>query len=136
MKNWSIAIGILIVVGIVFTMTLVKNDWDLGNNYYYLPPYEAVDIGNPEGSMIYKSYQREVFSEIKIYGEVTVVNHDENFIIAIQRKSDKAENTNNKILSYFIINKKTDAIYGPLSERNYIQKRKELGVPKALEFPK
>lgn len=136
MKKWSIAILVLIAAGIVFTMMFEKHDWDLGNSYYYLPAYEAIDTGTEEGSMIYKSNQRNVFSEIKIYGEVTGVNHDENFIIATQRKRGKVENVNNKIVQYFIINKKTDVVYGPLSERNYVQKRKELGVPKVLELPK
>jgi len=50
--------------------------------------------------------------------------------IAIKKLKDS------KIHYYWIINKKTDDIYGPLNWNEYLQKRKELGVPKKLKLEK
>jgi len=50
--------------------------------------------------------------------------------IAIKKLKDS------KIHYYWIINKKTDDIYGPLNWNEYLQKRKELGVPKELKLVK
>ncbi len=134
MKIWSVAISLLVVVSVVFIINFMEDAHTLGNDYYYLPLYEAIDIGFPGGSVIYKSYQKNVFTDIKIRGEVTAVNYDDNFIIATQQKKENAENYSDKTVNYFIIVKITDDVYGPLSKTEYIQKRKYLGVLKELKF--
>ena len=49
----------------VFLMYSCYDDQNLGNNYFYLPMYEAYDIGY-EGSIIYKSHKKLLFSDIII----------------------------------------------------------------------
>lgn len=87
MKKWIIVICVLITIGIVFFITKTEKDTEtLGDNYYYLSPYEAIDVGFPEGAIIYKSSQKNLFSDIKIQGEVISINYDKDFIVAVQQK--------------------------------------------------
>lgn len=43
-------------------------------------------MGFPEGAIIYKSSQKNLFSDIKIQGEVISINYDKDFIVAVQQK--------------------------------------------------
>lgn len=134
MKKWIIVICVLITIGIVFFITKTEKDTEtLGDNYYYLSPYEAIDVGFPEGAIIYKSSQKNLFSDIKIQGEVISINYDKDFIVAVQQKSS-AELVKDKMLYYFIIEKKLDNVIGPLSKQEYLKKREELGVPRELKL--
>jgi hypothetical protein len=141
MKKWIIVIGIaLLLIGILFFVT-GDDEQILGDNYFYLPEYEAVDVGYPGGAIIYKSPQKNLFREIKIHNKVLSVAHNRDFILAIQQPMDslltKKESSNvsdNKVLNYFIIVKKSDSIYGPLSKPEYLQKRKELNIPEDLKL--
>ena len=64
----------------------MENDnQELGDNYYFLHDYEAVDIGFPDGAVIYKATQKNVFNNIKIHGNVVGANSNNDFIIAIQK---------------------------------------------------
>ena len=46
---------------------------ELGNGYYYLPDYEALDIGYCKGSTIYKSIQKNCFQTVLIQGGILEV---------------------------------------------------------------
>jgi hypothetical protein len=67
------------------------------------------------------------------------VNKNKDFIIAIQnvhKSNVEAVSPINVLdsnsLNYFIIEKKTDLVYGPLSKVEYFKKRDELRIPKKL----
>jgi len=134
-----IAIFVILLSGVLFFIWGV-DEQNLGDNYYYLPKYEAVDIGYPGGAIIYKSAQKNIFSDIKIHGNVISVDNNKDFIIAIQNAdSSNIEKTNSSIaeknsLNYFIIVKKSNLIYGPFNKEEYLQKRDELRVPKELKL--
>lgn len=134
MKKWIIAIIVLLIVcGVLFLITRT-DEQTLGENYYYLPEYEAYDVGYPEGGIIYKSSERYLFSNIIIHGNVIRMNDNKGFIIAMQLKNDSTKIDKNELLHYFIIEKKSDLIYGPYKKEEYLQKREELGVPKELQL--
>ncbi len=140
MKNWIITAVILFLLFFLYLIWGEFNEQDLGDNYYYLPKYEALDIGFPDGAIIYKSVQRNVFSDVKIQKNVVCVIKNKEFIIAI--REDDSLNINNansksidsSYLHYYIIVKKTDVIYGPLSRNEYLKKRKVLKIPDNLKF--
>ncbi|MBO9619646.1 MAG: hypothetical protein J7539_11480 [Niabella sp.] len=58
---------------------------ELGNNYYYLPDDEAYDTGFPDGSIIYKSEDKNSFADIKIIADISEVKHDNRYIIVLQQ---------------------------------------------------
>jgi len=140
MKKWIIAF-VIILSGVIFLFWGADSQ-NLGGNYYYLPKYEAIDIGYPGGGIIYKSTQKNIFRDIKIHGNVINIGNNTDFIIAIQNTDtsyiEKAHSNfvEKDSLKYFIIVKKTDLIYGPYNNKDYIQKREELGVPDKLELEK
>lgn len=140
MKKNIIAIVIMLLLVVLCLILGRDNEQDLGDNYFYLPKYEAVDIGYPDGAIIYKSAERNVFSDVKIHKNVITVNKNKNFIIAIQQddslniKSIYPTAQDNKRLHYFIIVKQTDMVYGPFSKNEYLKKREELKVPTNLKL--
>ena len=134
MKKLIIAILIIIFCVIIVFVFMGNDEQDLGDNYYFLPEYEAIDIGFPDGATVYKASQKYVFNDIKIQGNVVNAISNTDFIIVSQRKgSSKVENDS---LQYYIIAKKTDSIYGPYNTDGYLQKRKKLIVPKKLILKK
>ena len=140
MKKWIITIVIILLLVVVYLIWGRVNEQDLGDNYYYLPKYEAVDIGYPDGAIIYKSAQRNVFSDVKIHRTVICVNKNKDFIIAIQQddsvniKSIQSNVLDSIYLHYFIIAKQTDMVYGPFSKIEYLKKREELKIPHNLKL--
>ena len=105
---------------------------ELGNGYYFLPKYEAIDVGYPEGeAIVYKSNEEYSFSNIRIRGDVLEVHADSEFIIA-KRDPLISWETNTGILEYFIILKKNDSVIGPLTKEKFILKAKKSGIN--LEF--
>lgn len=99
-----------------FTLTLFSvlffsscaDNADLGDSYYYLDPFEAIDVGYPDGAIVYKSTKKLVFDSIIISKEVVQVSHNDQFIFAKQLADVNKLDTN-----YFIIDKERDKIYGP-----------------------
>ena len=134
---------ILIILSLVVLFFIFKGDeQDLGDGYYYLPKYEAKDVGYPNGAIIYKSRRKYSYDDVKISGEVISVNKNKEFIIAIQ-KVDREYNIKMKTnasdsnsLHYYIIAKKIDSVYGPLNYSEFLKKRKDLKVPEELIFKK
>lgn len=138
MKKWIITIVVILLMVVLYLLWGRTNEQDLGDNYYYLPEYEAIDIGYPDGAIIYKSAQRNVFSDVKIHRTVIGVNKNKDFIIAIQHDDSVnvkcMQSTVLDSIHYFIIAKQTDKVYGPFSKMDYLKKRAELKVPKELEL--
>lgn len=139
MKKITFNFCLLFLVSIM-TFCARENQASLGNDYYYLSVYEARDVGYPEGAIVYKSSKEYVYEDIKIHGEVISVNHDNDFIIAIREKKDssiiigKQSSNVNRNVQYFIIEKKSDSVYGPFDKEKYLQKRTELNVPEELKL--
>ncbi|NCA85794.1 MAG: DUF3997 domain-containing protein [Clostridia bacterium] len=122
---------IIIISLAIITLVFWGNDeQDLGDNYYYLPDYEAIDIGFPNGAIIYKATQKNVFNDVKVHGSVVDVNSDSDFIIASQKIGSSYVGKDS--LLYYIIVKKTDLISGPYNKEEYLQKREELSIPQKL----
>ena len=108
------------------------SDRKLGNDYYFLPKYESIDVGYPNSeAIVYKSNQEYVFSDIKIRGDVLEANFNSKYIIA---KRDPLINReeNSGVIEYYIIEKKSDKLFGPLTEKGFDEKTIELKIN--LEF--
>ena len=54
MKKWLVVVCVALLSGLLLSRWGVDNQ-ELGEGYYYLPSYEAVDVGYPGGSVVYKS---------------------------------------------------------------------------------
>lgn len=131
-----IIIALMLLLVVLFLIFGSANEQDLGDNYYYLPEYEAVDIGYPNGAIIYKSPQRYLFRDVIIHKTVISVNKNKDFIIAIQQ-NDSVNQSNvldSICLHYFIIVKQADEVYGPFSKIEYLRKREELKIPHNLKL--
>tara|TARA_Y100000780_G_scaffold226832_1_gene241682 strand:- start:63 stop:413 length:351 start_codon:yes stop_codon:yes gene_type:complete len=108
------------------------NDRELGNDYYYLPKYESIDIGYPDSeAIIYKSNHENAFGDIKIRGDVLEVNSNSKYIIA-KRNPLISQNKNSGVIEYYIIEKKIDKLFGPFTKKDFDRKTIELKVN--LEF--
>lgn len=129
MKKRIISI-LIISLAIILLIFWGDDDQYLGNDYYFLPEYEAIDIGFPDGAVIYKATQKNVFNDIKIQGNVVEAISDTYFIIATQIKNNTS--FENDSLQYYIIVKKVDSIYGPYNKEEYLHKREKLNIPKKL----
>lgn len=144
MKKNKIVIRIFLIFifcGLIIYFWEDPNE-DLGDGYYYLPKYEAMDVGYPH-SIIYKSFNKNVFNDIIIEGDVLHAIANKDFILAVQRLETEAigyaeflrkNKLDNKNLNYFIIVKSSDSVYGPYVKDKYLQKCKELGVPETLKL--
>jgi len=114
-----------------------NDEQDLGDNYYYLPLYEAIDVGYPNGSIIYKSPQIYLIRDVKVPGDVISVDKDKKYIIAVKEEHEPynqrdIKKTYKRNLQYYIIVKETDSVYGPYNKKEYFLKRKEIRVPENL----
>ncbi|MEQ8572605.1 hypothetical protein [Fulvivirga sp.] len=129
MKKWILIAATLLML-ILLTLKLYdQDDQSLGDNYYYLPKYEAEDIGFPNGAVIYKANEKYKFNDIKIGNEVISVTSNAYHILAIQKNEDTH---NDSTFNYYLIVKKTDSTYGPFMFKEYMRMRKELGVENDL----
>jgi len=109
------------------------SDRKLGDDYYFLPKYESIDVGYPDSeAFVYKSNQEYVFSDIKIRGDVLDVNYNSKYIIA-KRDPLISRDENSGIIEYYIIEKKNDKLFGPLTEKGFDKKIVELKINLAFE---
>ena len=108
-----------LVVVIIFNSCDEKK---LGDNYFYLPDYEAQDIGFPYGSIIYQSQKQNSFSNILVYAEIVKVKQIDDFILVKQKPNielykkyineitisnySKIDSLFYNDVNYFIINKR------------------------------
>jgi hypothetical protein len=97
---------LILFAALIFSSCADKSD--LGNSYYYLDPFEAMDVGYPDGAIIYKSNKKLFFDTIIISKEVVQAIHNDKFILAKQLVDKNSLDTN-----YYIIDKKIDKVYGP-----------------------
>lgn len=139
MKKWIITVAIVLLL-VVLYLALGVNEQILGDDYYYLPEYEAIDVGYPNGAIICKSTNRYEIDEVKIHKNVVSVNKNRQFIIAIQQddsvniKGIQQNVPDSNHLHYYIIVKQSDRVYGPYSKIDYLKKRDELKIPHRLKF--
>jgi hypothetical protein len=131
MKRVIISIGILFIIGTLCIYLSIDKD-SLGEGYFYLSEYDAFDLGYPGGGIIYKSPEKYLFHDIVVSGNVIRVNHNKEFILALQFPSESATEDLKELPHYFIIQKKLNLIQGPCNKEMYLQKRKELDVPETL----
>ena len=140
MKKWIIAVLVIILLCGVLFFVSEGDEQDLGDNYFYMPKYEAMDVGYPGGGIVYKSPEKYFYKEIKITGNVAEAYANKDFIIASQNTDTSYIETMHSnvakqgLMLYFIIEKKSDLIYGPYKKEEYLQKREELKVSKKLQL--
>ena len=120
----------LFIGGLFFLLKSEREYGDLGDHYFYMSEYDAMDMGVPDGAFIYKSREKNSWgdNEIKIHRDVIKAKNDKDFIIAIRRKKQ------NGTLQYYIIAKYSDTVYGPFQKEDYLKKREDLFVSKKLIF--
>jgi len=75
----------IIYISSFFALFCCNDGTHLGNNYYYLPDYESVDIGYPYGSIVYKSHEKYHFDEVVIFSDINKITSNEKYIIVLQR---------------------------------------------------
>ena len=97
--------SILLFVASLIICSCTDNS-DLGDSYYYLDSFEAIDVGFPNGAIIYKSKKKHQFDSIVISKEVVYAIHSNRFIFAKQLSNEQKRDTN-----YYIIDKLNDKIY-------------------------
>lgn len=108
----------------------------LDDGYFYMPQYEAIDVGFPYGSAIYKSDRINHFSKdcILMNGGIIDVNHNDSFILVGQNRSQTDNETEKDVAYFWVVVKNTSDVYGPMSFEQYLAKKKELGVPDRLRL--
>lgn len=76
------------VIFLLFALTLLAschNVTTVGNDYYYLPDHEAMDIGYPNGSIVYKSSAKNSFEKILVYSAIEKCISNDEYIIVLQK---------------------------------------------------
>lgn len=68
----------------VFLLLSCDNEAVLGNNYYYLTDYEALDVGYPHGSIVYKSDRINSFDDIVVYSDIEKCIYNSEYILISQ----------------------------------------------------
>lgn len=116
------------------TMSSCFSEAELGNGYYYLSYYDAIDVGYNEGSLIYKSTQKSYYQTILIQGGILEVAKDRDYILVGQNQQQTDLKYKTAVYYYWIINKNNSEVFGPLTFDEYMVKKKELGVPKDLKL--
>lgn len=129
MRKTILKIGAILTfsLSVIILFFVVYEPDYLGDNYYYLSPDEAYDIGSSNGAIIYKSNDRFVFEYIIIEEEVVEVDYDDDYIVALQKRDST-------VFHYFIINKKTDSLFGPFVQSEFKKKRDQLGLDLNLKL--
>ena len=97
--------------------------------------------GFPGGAIVYKSDMKDVFTDIKIRGNVINVKSDRDFIVAVRNNDTinfemkHGENTfSDKKNFYFIIVKSLGNVLGPFNKVEFEKKCIEIGVPNKLRL--
>lgn len=85
MKKAIIMVGGVLLTGISL-FGWGTSEQLLGEEYFYLPQYEAVDVGYPGGTTIYKSDHQNVFTTVLVQGGVVEVQKDNHFILAARNR--------------------------------------------------
>lgn len=111
----AIIILVLLILAVAVIYKYWDTDSDLGDNYYFIPEYEATDVGSPYGAVVYKSEVKNSYSveDIKISEKVIQAEARGNYIIAIQ------ELKNDTVKKYFVIDKRSDKIFNNLNKKEF-----------------
>lgn len=125
---------LIFFVCLMMSSCLSWSEEELGDGYYYLPYYEAIDVGYNDGSVVYKSTQKLYFQTILIQGGIIEVKKDEKYILIGQNKQQHDLDYETKVYYYWIINKHSSSVYGPYTLDKYLAKKKELDVPESLKL--
>ncbi len=96
-----------ILIAVLLLTSCGYSDAFLGDGYYYLSVEEAIDVGYPDGAIIYKSTERYFFKDVVITGDVIKVENNKSYIAAkqIDRITDS--------INYFLIDKISNINHGP-----------------------
>ncbi|AZI56116.1 hypothetical protein EIB75_13025 [Epilithonimonas vandammei] len=121
MKKGFIILGISILI-FWLGYKYWDSDMDLGDGYYFLPEYEALDIGFPNGAIVYKSFDKNVFEDIIIPATVVEAKNRGDYIIAIQIPQ------NDTVKRYFVIDKKGSKIFKDLNKKEFLDICSKKGI--------
>ena len=114
------------IIFVLFTLFSCNDGSDLGDDYYYLPDYEALDIGYAYGTMVYKSENKNHFNDVIVYSDIKNIKFNSEYIIVLQEPNkklmikqiaDDLTTWNN----YYLENKKDSVVnltHGKLSLKN------------------
>lgn len=109
---------IIMFILLISAIFVVNKYWDesyLGDDYYFMSIYEAIDVGSPFGAIVYKSKRKNSYSieDIKIPENVLRAESRGNYIIAIQKSKNEI------VERYFIVDKKNDNVFKNLSKKEF-----------------
>lgn len=121
MKKGFIILGITILI-FWLGYKYWDSDMDLGDGYYFLPEYEAKDIGFPDGAIVYKSFNKNVIEDIKIPATVIEAKNRGDYIIAIQIPQ------NDTVKRYFVIDKKGGKTFKDLNKKEFLDICSKKGI--------
>ncbi|ACU05857.1 hypothetical protein [Pedobacter heparinus] len=84
-------------------------------NYYYLSEYDALDVGYPYGSIVYKSTKEYHYQKVVVFSDVLMYKSDSRYILMEQRPNRKLMDKNIKDdlsfwSNYYVENKKDTVI--------------------------
>ncbi len=98
----------------LISLTLLScNDYHLGNNVYFQPMYEAIDVGNPFGSCLYIGKKEGYYEKFLVHSEVISYYQKDNLIYVKQKFDPKG--FKNHILNdlEYLKNKNIKPLYIP-----------------------
>ncbi|HCA08440.1 hypothetical protein [Chryseobacterium sp.] len=139
---------IILTLSLLLFLYSCNDGSNLGGDYYYLPIYEAEDIGYPYGTIVYKSKEKNHFDEVLIYSDIEKINYNNQFVIVLQKPNkelmlkrikDDLNNGNRQFdikdsipriekkyrklflngKNYYIINKQNNKFFGPLNQKEF-----------------
>lgn len=85
MKNLKIYVLIFIMICFVSC----KDETELGNDFFYLPEYESIDVGYPYGTIVYHSNEKNIYDDILVYSDIVGINNNDKYIIVKQKPNKK-----------------------------------------------
>jgi di/tripeptidase len=113
----------LIITFITILISGCSGNADLGNSYYYLDTFEAIDVGYPYGAIIYKGDTENHFDTTIISREVVQVIRTQRYIFAKQIASENKLDTN-----CYVIDKTTDKVFGPVKTDSFAKLKNSLTI--------
>ena len=132
-----------IIILALLSITIIScNDNLIGKNY------ELDYNPNEEINLINKQKSENGYDVISISGHILFYGHSNEYIIVIQKPQDSIynfkENLNHdqmmkkvfesNFIQFWILEVKKDQLLGPFQKSEYLEKRKELGIPDNLKI--
>lgn len=72
------------ISAVVFGFLISCGEKGYKENYFYLSPYEALDVGYPYGAIVYKSPEEYLYRNVIIGGNVLIFKQNSKYIVAKQ----------------------------------------------------